>query len=34
MLMANASVVQNSIISKMVRDSQTGAQTTTYTNVN
>ncbi|MCI9607538.1 MAG: outer membrane beta-barrel protein [Muribaculaceae bacterium] len=34
MLMANASIVQNSIISMMTRDQTTGAQTTTYTNVN
>ena len=34
MLMANASMTQNSIVSIMRRDHSTGAQTTNYTNVN
>ena len=34
MIMANASFTQNSIISKVTSDSETGARTTTYDNVN
>lgn len=34
MAMANFSMTQNSIVSIITRDSQTGAQTTRYTNVN
>lgn len=34
MAMVNAGMTQNSIVSSIVRDQQTGAQTTRYTNVN